>query len=58
MGETVGSVKKKLAKEAELENIKQRWFFGGKQLYDKMTIAETKVPHGYVIQVILPVENP
>ena len=58
MGETVGVVKKRLAKDVDIENLKQRWFYGGKQLHDKMTIAETKVPRGHVIQVILPVDNP
>lgn len=58
MGETVGVIKKRLAEDVAIGNIKQRWFFGGKQLYDKMTISETKVPRGYVVQVILPIEDP
>lgn len=56
-GETVGAVKKRLAKELDIPNVKQRWFFGGKMLYDKMTIEETRVPRGYVIQVVLPPED-
>lgn len=58
MGETVNAVKKRLAKESEIGNVKQRWFYGGKQLHDKMTIADTRVPRGHVIQVILAVDNP
>ena len=51
--ETVSSVKKRLARELELGTAKQRWFFGGKMLYDKMTIGDIRIPRGYVIQVIL-----
>ena len=58
MGETVSAVKKRLAKEAEIGDLKQRWFYGGKQLYDKMTIAETNIARGHVIQVIISTENP
>ena len=58
MGETVSTVKKRLATDAEIGNVKQRWFYGGKQLHDKMTIEETRVPRGHVIQVILATENP
>jgi len=36
-----------------LEPSRQRWFFGGKLLGDKMHIEEAKVQPGYVIQVIV-----
>ncbi len=52
-GALVGSVKKRLGKELDINPSKQRWFFGGKMLYDKMTIEETRVQKGFVIQVII-----
>jgi len=36
-----------------LEPSRQRWFFGGKLLGDKMHIEEAKVQPGYIIQVIV-----
>lgn len=36
-----------------LEPSRQRWFFGGKLLGDKMHIEEAKIQQSYVIQVIV-----
>ncbi len=52
-GETVGAVKKRLDQEIDVTPSKQRWFFGGKMLHDKVTMADTRVPRGFVIQVIV-----
>jgi len=52
--ETVGMAKRKLAEQEGVgEPPTQRWYFGGKMLVDKMTMGDTGVPQGYVIQCIL-----
>ena len=56
--DTVLKVKKKLQKLEAVEPSKQRWFYAGKMLTDKTTIAEAKIPKGYVVQVILPQPTP
>jgi hypothetical protein len=37
--------------------MRQRWFFGGKLLSDKLRIEEAKILPGYVIQVIVNYEQ-
>ena len=56
--DTVLKVKKKLHKLEGTEPAKQRWFYAGRMLTDKMTIGEAKIPKGYVVQVILPQPTP
>ncbi|RZF47418.1 ubiquitin domain-containing protein 1 [Nilaparvata lugens] len=51
--DTIGTAKKKLQSQEGLEPSRQRWFFGGKLLGDKLHIDEAKVMPGYVIQVIV-----
>lgn len=42
-----------------LEPSRQRWFFGGKLLGDKLHIEDAKISPGYVVQVIVnPAETP
>ncbi|KAG8251663.1 Ubiquitin domain-containing protein 2 [Homalodisca vitripennis] len=41
------------ASQEGLEPSRQRWFFGGKLLGDKLHVEEAKVSPGYVIQVIV-----
>lgn len=36
-----------------IEPSRQRWFFGGKLLGDKLHLDEIKIQPGYVIQVIV-----
>lgn len=36
---------------------RQRWFYGGKLLGDKLHVEEIKIPTGYVIQVIVNTEQ-
>ncbi|KAF7998316.1 hypothetical protein HCN44_009714 [Aphidius gifuensis] len=55
--DTIGIAKKKLQSQEGLEPSKQRWFFGGKLLGDKMHIEEAKIHPGYVIQVIVNLEK-
>lgn len=51
--DTIGMAKRKLQLQEGLEPSRQRWFFGGKLLGDKLRIEETKVLPGYVVQVIV-----
>lgn len=51
--DTIGVAKKKLQSQEGLEPSRQRWFFGGKLMGDKMHIEEAKIQPGYVIQVIV-----
>uniref|UniRef100_A0A0A9XXE8 Ubiquitin domain-containing protein 1 n=1 Tax=Lygus hesperus TaxID=30085 RepID=A0A0A9XXE8_LYGHE len=51
--DTIGIAKKKLQYQEGLEPSKQRWFFGGKLLGDKLHIEDAKIVPGYVIQVIV-----
>ena len=56
-GEAIGVAKKRLVKELGKTSSKLKWFYGGKILYDKMTIADANVPRGYVIQVVVPCDD-
>lgn len=51
--DTIGMAKKKLQSQEGLEPSRQRWFFGGKLLGDKLRIEEAKISPGYVVQVIV-----
>ena len=35
------------------EPCRQRWYFGGKLLGDKLKVGELNIPHGYVIQCVV-----
>lgn len=52
-GETISSIKKRIQAEHKVPVSKQRCFYAGKLLYDKLTIADTKISKGFVIQVIV-----
>lgn len=39
-----------------IESSRQRWFFGGKLLGDKLQVEEAKIPSGYIVQVIINME--
>lgn len=51
--DTIVTAKKKLQCQEGLEPSRQRWFFGGKLLSDKLRIEEAKILPGYVVQVIV-----
>jgi len=52
--ETIGMAKKKLHdQEGTAEPSRQRWYFGGKLLGDKLRVSEAGVPQGFVIQCIV-----
>jgi len=52
--ETIGMAKKKLQDQEGLaEPARQRWYYGGKLLGDKLRVSEAGVPQGFVIQCIV-----
>jgi len=53
--DTVAAAKKKLHEQDENvpEARRQRWYFGGKLLGDKLKLAEANIPSGFVIQCIV-----
>lgn len=56
--DTVLKIKKKLQIQEGIEPSKQRWFYAGRMLTDKMTIGDAKVLKGHVVQVIVPEPTP
>ena len=52
-GETIGSIKHRVHLEHGIPPSKQRCFFSGKLLYDKLTIGETKISKGFVVQIVV-----
>lgn len=51
--DTVSAVKEQLCNEEGIEASKQRWYFSGRLLKDRMRIEEAKIPKGFVVQVII-----
>lgn len=51
--ETILSAKKKLALIENIEPNRQRWFFGGRLLSDKLRIEDVKLQTGFVVQVVV-----
>ncbi|CAH1783559.1 unnamed protein product [Owenia fusiformis] len=56
--ETVFRVKKRIMEQEGIDSSRQRWFFSGRLLSDKMRIEDAKIPKGFVVQVIISPENP
>lgn len=54
--DTVLKVKRQIQQEEGIDPMRQRLFFSGKQLVDKMRIEDAKIHKGYTVQVI--VANP
>jgi len=52
-GETIGAIKHRIHNDFGVAPNKQRCFFAGKLLYDKLTIGETKISRGYVVQIVV-----
>ena len=46
-------IKKKLFELEKIEPSRQKWFFSGKILSDKLKIEDAKIPKGYVVQVVV-----
>ncbi|CAB3375146.1 Hypothetical predicted protein [Cloeon dipterum] len=51
--DTIFACKRKLKAQEGIEVSRQRWYFGGKLLGDKLRIDEVKIQSGYIIQVIV-----
>lgn len=51
--ESIISAKKKLAILENIEPSRQRWFFGGRLLSDKLKIEDVKLQTGFVVQVVV-----
>jgi len=51
--DTVAMAKRKLEQQEGIQVSRQRWYFGGKLLSEKLRIDDTKIPQGYVIQVVV-----
>lgn len=51
--DTVMKLKLRLCEEEGVEPSRQRWFYAGRLLSDKIRIEDAKIPKNYVIQVIV-----
>ncbi|XP_076470374.1 ubiquitin domain-containing protein 1-like [Babylonia areolata] len=51
--DTVHKVKRLLQEKEGVEPERQRWFFSGKMLNDKLRIEDAHIPKGFVVQVIV-----
>ena len=51
--DTVMKIKKKLFEVEKIEPSRQKWFFAGKILSDKLKMEDAKIPKGYVVQVVV-----
>ncbi|XP_066277847.1 ubiquitin domain-containing protein 1-like isoform X2 [Branchiostoma lanceolatum] len=56
--DSVLHIKKRLNAEEGIESSRQRWYFSGKLLQDKMRIEDAKIPKGFVVQVIVSQPDP
>lgn len=55
--DTVIKVKRQLQVEEGVDPSRQRWYYSGRLLSDKMRIEEAKIPKGFVVQVIISPEE-
>jgi hypothetical protein len=55
--DSVLKVKKLLFAQEGIDTFRQRWYFSGRLLHDKLRVEEIKIPKGYVVQVIIAPEN-
>ena len=51
--DTVLRVKRHLHELEGIEPSRQRWFFGGRLISDKLRMEDTKIPKGCLVQVIV-----
>ena len=50
---------KRLLQSAEsIEVCRQRWYFSGRLLSDKLRMEDAKIPKGFIVQVIVNPDNP
>ena len=51
--DTVHKIKRMLGEREKVEPSRQRWFFGGKLMNDKLRIEDAHIPKGFIVQVIV-----
>lgn len=56
--DSVLKVKKQIQSEEGVDASRQRWYFSGKLLQDKVKIEDAKISKGFVVQVIVAPEDP
>ena len=55
--DTVMKLKKRICDETGVDPSRQRWFYSGRMLGDKLRVEEAKIPKGYVVQIIVSPEK-
>lgn len=58
MADSISELKKQLEEREEIEVSRQRWFFSGKLLTDKMRLQDAKIQKDFVVQVIVSMNAP
>ena len=56
--DSVLKVKRQLQALDGIEASRQRWYFSGRLLPDKLHIEDAKIPKGFIVQVIVNPDNP
>jgi hypothetical protein len=51
--DVVLKIKRRLCEDQGVDPCRQRWFFAGRLLNDKMRIEDARIPKGNVVQVIV-----
>lgn len=51
--DTIATAKKKLAIQENLSDMRQRWFYSGKLLGDRLHVCECNIQHNYIVQAII-----
>lgn len=51
--DSVSKLKQRIFEEEGIDPSRQRWFFAGKMLSDKLRVEDAKIPKNCVIQVIV-----
>ena len=55
--DTIFKLKKIINKREGVAVFRQRWFYSGRLLTDKMTVEDAKIVKGYVVQIIVSEED-
>ncbi|XP_069990039.1 ubiquitin domain-containing protein 2 isoform X3 [Penaeus vannamei] len=55
--DTIATAKRKLEMQENLGAVRQRWFYGGKLLGDRLHVCECNIQHNYVVQAIITEER-
>ncbi|XP_047489575.1 ubiquitin domain-containing protein 2-like isoform X3 [Penaeus chinensis] len=55
--DTIATAKRKLEMQENLGAVRQRWFYSGKLLGDRLHVCECNIQHNYVVQAIITEER-